>query len=125
MGDCRAAPRRLQAVSVRRRDLPLVVMRRLDQVMEPTRDKVIARAEQLAKIGVAHPEHALAQVAGVPFYNTNKLRFHELLNDPGHIAGHLEHYIDGYSPVARQVIEKFDFDKQIERLVDGRTCCTG
>lgn len=96
--------------------LPLVVMRRLDQVMEPTRDTVIARAEQLTKIGVEHPEAALAQVAGVPFFNTNKLRFHELLNDPGHIAAHLEHYIDGYSPIARQVIGKFDFDKQIERL---------
>ncbi len=96
--------------------LPLVVMRRLDQVMEPKRDKVIARAEQLAGIGVEHPEAALSQVAGVPFYNTSKLRFHELLNDPGHVAGHLEHYIDGYSPIARQVIEKFDFDKQIERL---------
>lgn len=96
--------------------LPLVVMRRLDQVMEPTRDTVIARAEHLADIGVEHPEAALAQVAGVPFFNTNKLRFHDLLNDPGHIAAHLEHYIDGYSPIARQVIEKFDFDKQIERL---------
>ena len=47
---------------------------------------------------------------------THRLRFHQLLDDPGNIADHLRSYIDGYSSLARQVIEKFEFDKQIDRL---------
>ena len=58
------------------------------------------------------------------------MRFHQLLNDPGNLADHLRAYIDGYSSLARQVVEKFEFDKQIDRLKDsnllykviGRVC---
>lgn len=110
--------------------LPLVVMRRLDQVLEPTRDVVIAKGVTLESGGVENVELALRRVAGHQFFNRHRLRFHELLNDPGNIALHLRSYIDGYSSLARQVVEKFEFDKQIDRLADanliykviGRVC---
>ncbi len=98
--------------------LPLVVMRRLDQVLEPSRDTVIARAAEFAAGGVENPELALQRTAGQQFFNRHPLRFHQLLDDPGNIADHLRSYIDGYSSLARQVVEKFEFDKQIDRLKD-------
>jgi type I restriction enzyme M protein len=96
--------------------LPLVVMRRLDQVLEPTRDTVITKAAELTASGVENPELALQHTAKQQFFNRHGLRFHQLLNDPGNIADHLRAYIDGYSVLARQVVEKFEFDKQIDRL---------
>jgi type I restriction enzyme M protein len=98
--------------------LPLVVMRRLDQVLEPTRDTVIAKAADLAAGGVENPELALQRTARQQFFNRHPLRFHQLLNDPGNLADHLRAYIDGYSTLAGQVVEKFEFEKQIDRLKD-------
>ena len=96
--------------------LPLIVMRRLDQVLEPTRDVVIQRGQELEAQGVEKVELALRRIAGQQFFNRHRLRFHQLLDDPGNIADHLRSYIDGYSALARQVVEKFEFDKQIDRL---------
>ncbi len=98
--------------------LPLVVMRRLDQVLEPTRDQVIAEAAKREAQGVENLELVLRQVAGpgMQFFNRHKLRFHQLLDDPGNIAGHLRSYIDGYSMLAREVIDKFEFEAHIDRL---------
>jgi type I restriction enzyme M protein len=91
--------------------LPLVVLRRLDCVLEPTKVKVLA----------AHGKHGdreaiLRAAAGQPFFNTSKLDFSRLLDDPGNVAGNLRGYIAGFSTGARDVIDKFDFDVQITRL---------
>lgn len=98
--------------------LPLVVMRRLDQMLEPTRDAVITRAAQLEKAGVENPERLLRSAAKHQFFNRHPLRFHQLLNDPAGIGDQLEAYIDGYSVLARQAIDKFDFESHIPRLKD-------
>lgn len=110
--------------------LPLVVMRRLDQMIERTRDDVIERAAQLEDAGIENLELALRAVAEAQFFNRHRLRFHQLLDDPGNIADLLRSYIDGYSALARQAIDKFEFDGQIDRLkganllykVIGRVC---
>ncbi len=98
--------------------LPLVVMRRLDQVLEPTRDHVIAQAAKLEAQGVENLELVLRQVAGpgMQFFNRHKLRFHQLLDDPGNIADYLHSYIGGYSILAREVVDKFEFEAHIDRL---------
>jgi type I restriction enzyme M protein len=96
--------------------LPLVVMRRLDQVMEDRRDEVIERGARLEASGIENVEPALIQAAGHQVFNRHRLRFHQLLDDPGNIAQHLDAYIEGYSSLARQVIDKFDFHAHIERL---------
>jgi type I restriction enzyme M protein len=96
--------------------LPLIVMRRLDQVLEPTRDLVIAEGKRLESEGIENVELALTRIARQQFFNRHRLRFHQLLDDPGNIAAHLRSYIDGYSSLARQVVDKFEFDKHIDRL---------
>ena len=95
--------------------LPLVVLRRLDCVLEPTKADVLARASTL-KGRVENVAPVLESVAGEQFYNTSPLDFRRLLDDPANVAGNLRSYIAGFSPAARDVIEKFGFDAQITRL---------
>jgi type I restriction enzyme M protein len=95
--------------------LPLTVIRRLDCVLEPSKAQVLQRFEQL-KGRVENIEPVLQAVAGEQFYNTSPLGFGRLLDDPGQISGNLRAYIAGFSPAARDVIDKFAFDVQITRM---------
>ena len=95
--------------------LPLVVLRRLDCVLEPTKAAVLKRkAEVEGRIDNLEP--VLQAVAGQQFFNTSKLDFRRLLDDPANVADNLRAYIGGFSTAARDVIEKFDFNAQIARL---------
>jgi type I restriction enzyme M protein len=95
--------------------LPLTVLRRLDCVLEPTKDAVLARAAQLeGKVDNIDP--ILEQVAGEGFFNTSKLDFSKLLAAPDDLADNLRHYIASFSAGARDVLDKFDFETQITRL---------
>ena len=95
--------------------LPLTVLRRLDCVLEPTKEAVLARAAKL-RGQVDNVEPVLCAVAGQRFYNTSPLDFPRLLDDPAQVAGNLRAYIAGFSSGAREVLDKFDFDTQITRL---------
>ena len=102
--------------------LPLLVVRRLDCVLEPTKEKVLARLEALKARGMKPTDTAvdvaLRKVTGVPFYNTSKLDFAKLKGDPNHIAQNLRAYLKGFSANARDIVEQFKFDEQIARLDD-------
>jgi type I restriction enzyme M protein len=95
--------------------LPLVVLRRLDCVLEPTKAAVLARHETL-KGRVENVAPVLESTAGEQFYNISPLDFRRLLDDPANVKGNLQSYIAGFSPGARDVIDKFGFDAQITRL---------
>ncbi len=95
--------------------LPMVVLRRLDCVLEPTKPKVLDRATKL--VGkVENVEPLLRQAAGEQFYNTSPLTMARLLDDPPHIADNLRSYLLAFSPAARDVLEKFDLVGQVDRL---------
>lgn len=95
--------------------LPLTVIRRLDCVLERTKSDVVRRAEQL-RGRVENVEPVLRAVSGEQFFNISPLDFKRLLGDSDQIAGNLRAYIAGFSPGAREIIDKFDFDVQITRL---------
>jgi type I restriction enzyme M protein len=95
--------------------LPLTVLRRLDCVLEPAKQAVLDRHSQLAG-RIENMEPVLQAVAGQQFYNTSPLTFTKLLDDPDTIADSLQLYIGGFSETARDVIGKFDFGVQIDRL---------
>jgi type I restriction enzyme M protein len=95
--------------------LPLTVIRRLDCVLEPTKEAVLAKHKQLAG-RIENLEPVLQAAAGQQFYNTSPLTFTKLLDDPSTIADSLSLYIGGFSEAAKDVIDKFDFGVQIERL---------
>jgi type I restriction enzyme M protein len=103
--------------------LPLVVLRRLDLVLEPTKDKVLAAKARLEARGLkgAALDKALSRAAvgedrNQPLYNTSPFTFQKLLGDAPNIAGNLIAYIQGFSPRARDIFEKFDFEAEIARL---------
>jgi type I restriction enzyme M protein len=95
--------------------LPLTVLRRLDCVLEPTKEAVLDRAEKL-KGKVDNIDPVLQQVAGEQFFNTAPLTLRAVLGDSNQVPGNLRRYIAGFSSGAREVIEKFDFDVQVTRL---------
>ena len=95
--------------------LPLTVIRRLDCVLEPTKQEVLEKHKQLAG-SIENLEPVLQTIAGQQLYNTSPLTFTKLLDDPNTIADSLRLYIGGFSEAAKDVIDKFDFDIQIDRL---------
>jgi type I restriction enzyme M protein len=96
--------------------LPLVVLRRLDCVLEPSKKQVLDRLAALqGKIANVGP--ILQSITGLPdVYNTSRLTLRGILADPAQVAGNLRAWIAAFDPETRDVIEKFDFDAQIGRL---------
>ena len=95
--------------------LPLTVLRRLDCMLEPTKDRVLAEHQRL-KGKLKDPSAVLFGITGVPFYNVSKLTFQKLTADPTNVGDHLLDYINGFSPDARDVLDKFEFANQVRRL---------
>ena len=95
--------------------LPLTVLRRIDCVLAPTKQQVLARAADLrGRLENLDPQ--LQRTSGFAFYNTSQYDFERLLDDPPNIAANLRHYISGFSDNMREVLEKFDFDNTIAKL---------
>jgi type I restriction enzyme M protein len=96
--------------------LPLTVLRRLDCVLSPTKEKVLRRQAELRGKGLQDMEAQLRRVSGFAFYNTSRYDFEKLLADAPHLASNLRNYIAGFSQNMREVLEKFDFDNTISKL---------
>jgi len=96
--------------------LPFTVLRRLDCVLAPTKAKVLAEGEKKAAAGL-NPDPFLKRIVGTAgFYNTSKLDLATLAGDQDHIRQNLYAYIQGFSPEARDIFERFEFIAQVERL---------
>jgi type I restriction enzyme M protein len=96
--------------------LPLTVLRRLDCVLAPTKEKVLSIQAKLAGKKLENLDPQLRKAAGFAFYNTSRYDFEKLLADAPHLAANLRNYIAGFSPNMREVLEKFDFDNTISKL---------
>lgn len=102
--------------------LPMTVIRRLDAVLEPTKNAVLAMKAQLDKAGVANQHAALCQASGEAFYNTSQFRLRDLASKARRqqLKSDFEVYLDGFSPNIQEVLEKFKFRNQIQTLVDAK-----
>jgi len=96
--------------------LPLTVLRRLDCVLEPTKDAVLARMKSLEGGKIQNLEPILNKVAGQSFHNTSKFTFEKLKGDPNNIAANLTQYIKSFSSRARDIIDHFGFEEHIAKL---------
>ncbi|MAM40712.1 MAG: DNA methyltransferase [Erythrobacter sp.] len=103
--------------------LPMVVLRRFDCVLEPTKDAVVAEHARLIAAGT--PERAIPKLLSKivdparrrqPLYNTSPYTFSKLLDDSENIAPNLVAYINGFSETARAIFDRFKFSEQIEKL---------
>jgi len=98
--------------------LPFTVLRRLDCVLEPSKDKVLEQLKTLPD-SVDHEmrETMLNMAAGQNFHNTSPYTFEKLLDDPDNIAANLNNLINGFSDDAREIfIERFKLPEQVARL---------
>jgi type I restriction enzyme M protein len=102
--------------------LPLTVLRRFDWVLEPTKAAVLKKHAELAAKGQPNIDAILNNLAkdedGKPlgFHNHSQLDFRKLKGDPDNIGRHLTDYINGFSENIRKIFERFEFDKEIEKL---------
>jgi type I restriction enzyme M protein len=96
--------------------LPMTVIRRLDALLEPSKDAVLAMKAQLDAAGILDQEAALRSTAGQAFYNTSPFTLRRLLDSPKQLRANFVAYLDGYSKNVQEIVEKFDFRNQLKKL---------
>ncbi|MCK9436559.1 MAG: type I restriction-modification system subunit M [Synergistaceae bacterium] len=101
--------------------LPMTVIRRLDCVLEPTKQKVLDHLPKVQTLNEIIVEKTLNKVAGYNFHNRSPFNFDKLIADPNNIALNLRAYINGFSASAREILEYFNFDVQIDLMDDPNT----
>lgn len=99
--------------------LPFTVLRRLDAILEPTKDKVLEMHQKLNEMKIDNQSPQLRKTSGYVFYNTSNYTFKRLLNEPGNIRQNLETYLDGFSSNVQDIISKFKLRNQLETLEEG------
>ena len=100
--------------------LPMTVIRRLDAVLEPTKEAVLRMKDQLDDAGITNQDAALRPAAGEAFYNVSPFRLRDLTSrgTQQQLRADFEAYLDGFSPNVQEVLEKFKFRNQIPTLVE-------
>jgi type I restriction enzyme M protein len=96
--------------------LPLTVLRRLDCILEPTKQKVLDKHAALKNGRIKDFEPILNRITGHAFHNTSRLDFQKLKGDSDKVAPNLRHFINCFSARVRQVFEFFEFDKEIAKV---------
>ncbi|WP_421332223.1 type I restriction-modification system subunit M [Aeromonas sp. 603607] len=96
--------------------LPFTVLRRLECVLAPTREKVLATAESTKALPELARHKLLLNAAGQSFYNTAKLTLDNL--GEKQIGDNLDSYVRGFSREAFEVFEHFNFAASIDLLED-------
>jgi type I restriction enzyme M protein len=96
--------------------LPLTVLRRLDCVLAPTKEKVLTKLADLKAGKLSNPEPILNRAAKASFHNTSKLDIPKLKGEPDKIAANLTKYIKSFSSQVREIFDRFNFEPEIARL---------
>lgn len=98
--------------------LPFCVLRRLDCVLEPTKDKVVAKATELGPDKWDAATDVLSYLAGQSFWNASKFTFGALLADQHNIRRNVHAYVRGFSPNARDALMRFGLPNQIDKMAE-------
>ena len=96
--------------------LPMCVIKRFSDTLVATKDKVIEMNKTLESRGIMVKDGFLRSASGYDFYNVSPFTFDGLLSDAENIADNFRSYLNHFSANVIDVIEKFDFDKEITKL---------
>lgn len=96
--------------------LPMCVIKRFSDTLADTKEKVLEMNATLDKRGLMVKDGFLKTASGYDFYNTSQFTFDGLLSDPDNIADNFRSYLNHFSSNVIDIIEKFDFDKEITKL---------
>ncbi len=99
--------------------LPMTVLRRLDIMLEGTKQSVLEMKDRLEKEGIDRQDQALCQAAGHAFYNGSRFTLHDLKARASRqqLQADFEAYLEGFSQNVQDILENFEFRNQIPRLV--------
>ncbi len=100
--------------------LPMIVLRRFDAVLEPTKQKVLAMKKNLDANGITDQDEALCAVAGEAFCNSSPYTLSDLKSrtNQQQLKADFILYLDGFSKNVQDIIKKFEFRNQIDKLSD-------
>ena len=103
--------------------LPMTVIRRLDSVLEPTKQAVQDEKKWLDQAGITDQAGPLQQAADQQFYNSSPFTLRDLRNSTSQqqLRDNFNAYLDGFSPNVQDILEKFEFRNQIARLSNGNS----
>jgi len=98
--------------------LPMTVLRRLDAVLEPSKQAVLEMKASLDKAKIVHQDQALRQAAGQAFYNTSKFTLRDLRarTSQQKLKADFEAYLDGFSPNVQDILDNFDLRHEVPKL---------
>jgi len=100
--------------------LPMTVIRRLDAVLEDTKEEVLKTKDMLDKAGVANQNEALCKVAKQSFCNSSKFKLKDLTSrtQQQKLKVDFTVYLDGFSSNVQEILEKFKFRNQIDTMIE-------
>ena len=96
--------------------LPMCVIKRFSDTLAPTKEAVLKANELCERRGLAVRKGFLTTASGYDFYNVSPFTFEGLLSDADNIADNFRSYLNHFSENVVDIIEKFDFDKEITKL---------
>ena len=102
--------------------LPMTVLKRFDDALLPTKDKVVAMARTLDARGIVGEarDGILCKAAGYSFYNTSSFTFGRLLSAPDNLESNFDNYLKGFSDNVKDIVENFKFADQVRTMVSGK-----
>ena len=100
--------------------LPMTVIRRLDAILEPKKEAILARKAFLDANGVKDQDQPLKQAAAEAFYNISPFTLRDLTakTRKQQLKADFTTYLDGFSPNVQDILTKFKFRNQIDTLVE-------
>ncbi|CDR33740.1 type I restriction-modification system subunit M [Criblamydia sequanensis] len=100
--------------------LPMTVIRRLDALLEPTKEAVLKMKQQLDAVNIANQSAPLYQASGQAFYNTSPFTLRDLKAraKSQQLKADFEAYLDGFSTNVQEILDKFKFRNQIPHMVE-------
>ena len=101
--------------------LPMTVLKRFDDALAATKEKVLSTFETLNAQGFDGQirDGALCRASGYSFYNTSKFNFARLLADPDNIEANFEDYMQGFSDNVKDIMANFKFADEIKNMAKG------
>ncbi|MFO1219363.1 MAG: class I SAM-dependent DNA methyltransferase [Burkholderiaceae bacterium] len=98
--------------------LPMCVLRRMDAVLEPTKQAVLDTKRMLDEARITEQRAALADAAGQAFYNTSRFTLRDLKSRASRqqLLADFEDYLDGFSPNVQDILDNFKFRNQLPTL---------
>lgn len=95
--------------------LPMCVLKRFNDVLAPTKEKVLEKYEEVKDLAIN--DGFLQKASGYSFYNTSHYDFQKLTEDPTHIESNFRDFWNGFSDNVKDILENYKFDTEIETLV--------